>query len=328
LIIRFSALGDVILVRPIIQLFLKTYPEVRIWMVSNIKNKSIFDFDERLKFIGIDFNSNEKKIFQIAKKVKEVSGNINFNGIYDLHDVIRSKILCLMLSSKTDVTRVFEKQRSLKNKIISKKIKLQKLKTSSERYLNCLKTDFKKLDFSNISKSLKSGNTKENIIGIAPFSAHESKIWPLSNYQKIINHFNNFKFVIFAFSSQEIEYSKTYFLKNSNCSVIDGNLDLGEQMELINSFKVFISMDSANMHLASLTSTKVVSIWGPTHPFLGFRPLFNEEFIVQLSNEEFNNRPISIYGKIRKKDKVKAEQSMSRINAERVIEKINLAINP
>ena len=296
-------------------------------MISNVNNKSIFDFDERLKFIGIDFNSKEKKIFQIAKKVRVVSGNINFNGVYDLHDVIRSKILCLLLSSKTDVTRVFEKQRSLKNKIISKKIRLQKLKTSSERYLHCLKKDFDKLDFSNISKSLNAGATKKNIIGIAPFSAHKSKIWPLSNYQKIINHFKNFQFVIFAFGSQEQEDSKTYFLKNSNCSVIDGDLNLNEQMELINDFKVFISMDSANMHLASLTSTKVVSIWGPTHPFLGFRPLFNEEFIVQLSNEEYTERPISIYGKIKKSDEVKAEQSMSRIDPERVIEKINLAIN-
>lgn len=60
-------------------------------MVSNVNNKSIFDFDERLKFIGIDFNSKEKYIFQIAKKVKVASRNIDFNGIYDLHDVIRSK---------------------------------------------------------------------------------------------------------------------------------------------------------------------------------------------------------------------------------------------
>jgi ADP-heptose:LPS heptosyltransferase len=296
-------------------------------MVSNVNNKSIFDFDERLKFIGIDFNSKEKNIFQIAEKVKVVSGNINFNGIYDLHDVIRSKTLCLLLSSKTDVTRVFEKQRSLKNKIISKKIRLQKLKTSSERYLHCLKKDFDILDFSNISKSLNSGANKRNIIGIAPFSRHKSKIWPLSNYQKIINHFNNFKFVIFAFGSQELKDSKTFFLENSNCSLIDGNLNLYEQMKLINDFKVFISMDSANMHLASLTSTKVVSIWGPTHPFLGFRPLFNEEFIVQLSNEENSERPISVYGKIKKIDEFKAKQSMSRIDPERVIEKINLAIN-
>ena len=36
---------------------------------------------------------------------------------------------------------------------------------------------------------------------------------------------------------------------------------------------------------------------------------------------------VSIYGKIKKNDKIKAEQSMSRIDSERVIEKINLAIN-
>ena len=296
-------------------------------MVSNVNNKSIFDFDERLKFIGIDFNSKEKNIFQIAKKVKEVSRNINFNGIYDLHDVIRSKILCLLLSAKTDVTRVYEKQRSLKKEIINKKISLQKLKTSSERYLHCLKKDFDKLDFSNISKALVAETTKKDIIGIAPFSAHKSKIWPLSNYQKIINHFKNFKFVIFAFGNQELEDSKTYFLTNSNCSMIDRNLSLNDQMKLINDFKVFISMDSANMHLASLTSTKVVSIWGPTHPFLGFSPLFNEEFIVQLSNEENSERPMSVYGKIKKLNEAKAKQSMSRIGPERVIEKINLAIN-
>ena len=100
-------------------------------MVSNVNNKSIFDFEERLKFIGIDFSSNDKNIFQIAKKVKEVSGNINFNGIYDLHDVIRSKILCFLLSTKTDFTRVIEKERNLKKGIINKKIPLQKLKTSS-----------------------------------------------------------------------------------------------------------------------------------------------------------------------------------------------------
>ena len=31
-----------------------------------------------------------------------------------------------------------------------------------------------------------------------------------------------------------------------------------------------VSMDSANMHLASLTGTRVVSVWGATHPYCGF----------------------------------------------------------
>ena len=111
------------------------------------------------------------------------------------------------------------------------------------------------------------------------------------------------------------------FLEKDNSNLLPNG------MELINDFKVFISMDSANMHLASLTSAKVVSIWGPTHPFLGFSPLFNKQFIVQLSDEEYSERPVSIYGEIKKNDKVKAEQSMLRIDPKRVIEKINLAIN-
>nr|AIA86245.1 CAZy families GT9 protein [uncultured Prevotella sp.] len=41
-------------------------------------------------------------------------------------------------------------------------------------------------------------------------------------------------------------------------------------MALISHLKVMISMDSANMHLASLTGTPVVSIWGATHYYAGF----------------------------------------------------------
>ena len=31
-----------------------------------------------------------------------------------------------------------------------------------------------------------------------------------------------------------------------------------------------LSMDSANMHLASLVELPVVSVWGATHPYCGF----------------------------------------------------------
>ena len=97
-------------------------------------------------------------------------------------------------------------------------------------------------------------------------------------------------------------------------------------MEIINTCKVFISLDSANMHLASLTSASVVSIWGPTHPFLGFSPLFNDEYIVQLNEEELPCRPCSVYGKIRNKDIDCAKKSMINITTELVLEKVDLAL--
>ena len=112
MLIRFSALGDVILLRPTVDSLLELYSNVTIWIVSNKKNHSLFNHHERIKFIGVDLGNN---IFKIFKQIKQQTSGVSLDVVYDLHDVIRSKILCLMLSSKTDVTRVFEKQRNLKN---------------------------------------------------------------------------------------------------------------------------------------------------------------------------------------------------------------------
>ena len=42
--------------------------------------------------------------------------------------------------------------------------------------------------------------------------------------------------------------------------LIEQNLNLNEQLDLMNKLSVMITMDSANMHLASLSNTKVISI--------------------------------------------------------------------
>ena len=57
---------------------------------------------------------------------------------------------------------------------------------------------------------------------------------------------------------------------------------------------VMISMDSANMHLASLTATPVVSVWGATHPYAGFMGYNqSDDNAVQL---DMPCRPCSIFG--------------------------------
>ena len=57
---------------------------------------------------------------------------------------------------------------------------------------------------------------------------------------------------------------------------------------------VMVSMDSANMHMASLVNCPVVSIWGATHPFAGFMGWGQPpENAVQL---DLPCRPCSIFG--------------------------------
>lgn len=63
----------------------------------------------------------------------------------------------------------------------------------------------------------------------------------------------------------------------------------------MNCLDVLLTMDSANMHLGALANTKVLSIWGATHPLAGFAA-WNQPASNQLS-DELDCRPCSIYGK-------------------------------
>ena len=57
---------------------------------------------------------------------------------------------------------------------------------------------------------------------------------------------------------------------------------------------LMISMDSANMHLASLLGVPVVSVWGSTHPYAGFYGWGQSgENAVQV---ELYCRPCSVFG--------------------------------
>ena len=99
----------------------------------------------------------------------------------------------------------------------------------------------------------------------------------LENYNTFLK---NIKIINSSYLLLEIKkkFGKKSFIKRPNCNYFKQGIRTNK---FINKCSVFISMDSANMHLASLTTTPVYHL-GPTHPFLGFGPLFNEHLIVQL----------------------------------------------
>jgi ADP-heptose:LPS heptosyltransferase len=67
-----------------------------------------------------------------------------------------------------------------------------------------------------------------------------------------------------------------------------------EELALMSHLDVMVSMDSGNMHLASLVNTPVVSIWGATHPLAGFLGWNqSEKNVVQT---DMPCRPCSVYG--------------------------------
>ena len=76
LVYRFSALGDIAMIIPVLRAFFKTYPNQKIIFVSRNYAKPLFDEFHNLEFIGVEFNekfSGPKgliKLFKVLRKKK------------------------------------------------------------------------------------------------------------------------------------------------------------------------------------------------------------------------------------------------------------------
>ena len=135
-------------------------------------------------------------------------------------------------------------------------------------------------------------------IGIAPFAAHEGKAYPLYKMREvielIIKKHPSARIFIFG-GKKEKEQMAELVSDNKNCTIVSNYLNnLHEELILMSHLDVMVSMDSANMHLASLVNTPVVSVWGATHPYAGFMGWNQkEDNAVQVS---LPCRPCSIFG--------------------------------
>ena len=73
-----------------------------------------------------------------------------------------------------------------------------------------------------------------------------------------------------------------------------GKQKMDKEIAIMRGLRLMLTMDSSNMHLASLAGTRVISIWGATHPKAGFLGYGQKtEDCIQL---DLPCRPCSIYG--------------------------------
>lgn len=104
-------------------------------------------------------------------------------------------------------------------------------------------------------------------------AAHVGKIYPLSKQEQVISLLSerkNTKILLFGGGAKEIEVLAKWERQYPNVISTAGKLTLNSELALMSHLDVMLSMDSANMHLASLVNIPVVSIWGATHPYAGF----------------------------------------------------------
>ena len=300
LVIRLSSLGDVAIAIPAVYSVAKNYPDDHFLLLTKDSWVSLFvNMPSNLTVFPVYTKDKHKGIRGIIRLLHELSTIIQTKEVKlaDLHGVIRSFLVDCYFRLRGCPVAVIDKGRKERQKLVRQKHKIMRpVKTSLDRYRDV----FEKLGYDSslcFSGLFSEKPAKEHIrIGIAPFAKHKGKTYPLEQMEKVVSRLSELPDLQIALwgSKDESKRLESWAKKYRNVSSAAGKMSFPEELFLMNQMDLMVSMDSANMHLASLVNTPVISIWGATHPYIGFYGFNQDESNAVQS--DLPCRPCSIFG--------------------------------
>ena len=332
LVIRLSALGDIAMTVPVLRVMAKNYPGTKLTVLSRNYAQPLFSDIPGIGFLGADLKG-EHKGFGLLKLASDAKA-LGIDAVADLHDVIRTKVIRNYLSIAGLQTAVIDKGRAEKKLLSSGDDKwFKQLKTTHQRYADVFTDLGFTLDLSEhefpepapVTPRLNSlmGTAPKKAIGIAPFAAYKSKMYPLEQTKEVISLLDasdDYKIFLFGGGKKEIDQLKKLESEFQSVTNIAGQLTLSEELALISNLDLMLSMDSSNGHLATMYGVPVVTLWGVTHPYAGFAP-FNQDAANHLmaDRKQYPEIPTSVYGN---RFPESYEDAMKTIPAGKVVDKI------
>lgn len=324
-------MGDVVMVTHAIRALRESYPDLRITILTRPFMRPIFD-GLQVDFMDLDLDDRHNSITGIRRLAREIS-ELGVDAVADMHNVIRTKILRLFLKPYripivallkgrfrtwmrmdggcSDVTE------AMRHTVVRYCDVIRRLGFAINNPKPATKTERP------IPLPLEKG--QQRWVGIAPFSAHEGKSYPPHLVERVIALLAQRYDRVFIHSGggEEEQFALAQERLYDNVMALFPRVKLGGEIDLISNLDCIITMDSFAMHAASIVATPVVSVWGATHPSLGFSGYgCDTEGIVQL---DMPCRPCSTYGD--KKCRFRDYRCMTNIPPEMIIERVEYIIS-
>lgn len=333
LVIRLSAMGDVAMTVPILKALGQEYPHLKVTVLTKKLFIPIFSGLDHVSVYEADIKKRHKGLVGLWRLYQELR-HLGIHHVADLHNVLRSRVLKKYFALDKVLFVQIDKGRAEKKALTrSRNKEFKQLKSTHQRYADVFDELGFPIQLSNVEplerQSLSGGllelvgqDTKK-WLGVAPFAAHEGKMYPLPLMENVIERLiNTDKYKILLFGGGKAEIQKLDAIADTFEGVINmaGKLDFPEELRLISNLDLMLSMDSGNGHLAANYGIPVVTVWGVTHPFAGFYP-FNQpmENAVLADREQFPLIPTSVYGNTFPKG---YEKVMESISPEAIVAKI------
>ena len=334
LIIRLSAIGDVAMTVPVIYSAARANPQHHFTVLTQAFLMPVFmNNPPNVEVIGINTKASEKSLTGLLKFASALV-KYDYDVVLDLHDVIRSRIVRTLFKLNRKKVYVLDKQRKARKQLVAEQgKKFQQIRPVVAGYADVFRqagfdyTDSFTSLFQNTAVALTdmhdfTGVKNGRWIGIAPFAKHPGKIYPQDKMEKVVAELSkDEQTTIFLFGGRGYEQAilEEWAFQYPRVKSVAGRYSLDKELMLISQLDLLLCMDSANMHFASLAGTRVVSIWGATHPYAGFYGYGqNPEDAIQA---KLDCRPCSIYGQ---KPCLHGDWAcLKQIKPEQITEKIN-----
>ena len=274
LIIRFSALGDVAMLVPLVKQLGQAYPDWEVTVLSKAQYEPLFRWmPMNVNFYGVDF----KRAYAHMPGLNHLLHDLDykhFDAVADMHDVLRSKFIRIRTFWEGAKIAHIHKDRFQKWLLIRHSLKHKHpLVSEVARYkavLAQLGFFLPEIPIADSEQPIPRAN-----IGIAPFAAHRGKIYPINKMKDVVQALGKYMadrgevVYLFGAGKQEHLILKAWEEKYEGVRVAKEE-DMAAELDLMATLRLMLTMDSSNMHLGSIAGTRVLSIWGATHPYTGF----------------------------------------------------------
>ena len=327
LIIRMSSIGDIVLATSFLKSVKQKYPDGEIHFLIKkefselVKNHPSID-----KLISFDKKLGFRELFRMGKFLR----NNNYDIIFDIHSVFRTRILSLFLRKnlfkqirKPRLRRflLFYGYQNFFEKSFSH-IKMYHTLLNQDKTFPPTNLFIEDKEKNETKKFLLKNNIGDNYIAVVPGAAWSQKQWSIDNYNnlmtRLIESFNS-KIVILGATNDII---CDQIIKDDRIVNLKDKTSLRMAMGIVKYAKHTLGSDTGLLHISEAMGTPVTMILGPTSRETGARVTLSNSKVIE--NKDLWCRPCSQNGS--RPCYRKEQYCMSKINSEKVFDNVSKAL--
>jgi lipopolysaccharide heptosyltransferase II len=274
LFIRLRLLGDIVFTIPAVQLYKKKYPDSETYYAAEQRFREAAEIIPGIdKVISLPDRMSWREMARFGRLMRQE----NFQTVIDFHSGPRSALLTFLSGAKIRVGYRTPNRNWAYNRLVPRKTGSTPSHSvySQARLLIPLGIEVKEIppypgitiQEEQVSDHVRKAVEADKKIVIHIGAKKRYRDWGIKKFASLIEILTEEKFSVFLIGKGETEENRAKVLKDRfGLHDFTGSLSIREIIFLISRSDVYFGADSGPLHLASLTRTPIVALYGPNIP--------------------------------------------------------------